>query len=79
MPVLLVGLLSTKANASRLVVRPSESPVCRGSDPWEGWSHVRDTSKRYLSELKQWAVRMHAEVRADYATSWAAMGKVVGL
>lgn len=35
-----------------------------------------NTSKRYPAELKQRAVRMYAEVRADHDTDGAAMGKV---
>ena len=35
-----------------------------------------NTSKRYPPELKQRAVRMVAEVRADHDSEWAAMTKV---
>lgn len=38
-----------------------------------------NTSRRYPAELKQRAVRMYAEVRADHPTDWAAMGKVAEL
>ena len=37
------------------------------------------TSKRYPAELRERAVRMVAEVRADYESEWAAMGKVAEL
>lgn len=37
------------------------------------------TSKRYPAELRDRAVRMVAEVRADHESEWAAMGKVAEL
>ncbi len=38
-----------------------------------------NTSKRYPVELKQRAVRMYGEVRADHVSDWAAMVKVATL
>ena len=38
-----------------------------------------NTSKRYPPELKERAVRMVAEVRADHDSEWAAMTKVAQL
>ena len=38
-----------------------------------------NTSKRYPPELKQRAVRMYAEIRADQDTDWAAMARVAEL
>ena len=38
-----------------------------------------NTSKRYPAELKQRAVRMYAEIRADQDTDWAAMARVAVL
>lgn len=38
-----------------------------------------NTSRRYPSELKQRAVRMVAEVRADHESDWAAMAQVADL
>jgi transposase len=38
-----------------------------------------NTSKRYPSELKQRAVRMYGEVRADHVSDTAAMVKVASL
>ena len=37
------------------------------------------TSKRYPAELRERAVRMVTEVRADHESEWAAMGKVAEL
>jgi transposase len=37
------------------------------------------TSKRYPPELRERAVRMVQEVRAQHASEWAAMGKVASL
>ena len=37
------------------------------------------TSKRYPAELRERAVRMVAEIRADHESDWAAMGKVAQL
>ena len=37
------------------------------------------TSKRYPAELRERAVRMVAEIRADYESEWAAMVKVAEL
>jgi len=37
------------------------------------------TSKRYSAELRERAVRMVGEVRADYGSEWAAMSKVAEL
>lgn len=37
------------------------------------------TSRRYPPELKERAVRMVAEIRADHESEWAAMGKVAEL
>ena len=49
------------------------------SGPWEGWSHVRETSRRYPAELRERAVRMVAEIRADHDSEWAAMSQVAEL
>ncbi len=38
-----------------------------------------NTSKRYPPELKERAVRMVAEIRADHESEWAAMVKVADL
>ena len=38
-----------------------------------------NTSKRYPPELKERAVRMVAEIRADHDSEWAAMRKVAQL
>lgn len=38
-----------------------------------------NTSRRYPSELKQRAVRMVAEIRADHESEWAAMSQVAEL
>jgi len=37
------------------------------------------TSRRYPPELRERAVRMVAEVRADHESEWAAMGRVAQL
>ena len=37
------------------------------------------TSKRYPAELRERAVRMVAEIRAEHESEWAAMGRVAGL
>jgi transposase len=37
------------------------------------------TSKRYPVELRERAVRMVAEIRAEDESEWAAMGRVAGL
>lgn len=37
------------------------------------------TSKRYPAELRERAVRMVAEIRADHESEWAAMAKVAEL
>jgi transposase len=37
------------------------------------------TSKRYPAELRERAVRMVAEIRAEYESEWAAMSKVAEL
>lgn len=37
------------------------------------------TSKRYPAELRERAVRMVAEIRADHDSEWAAMAKVAEL
>ena len=58
--------------------RPGATEPPRGV-PRLGWSHVRDTSRRYPAELKQRAVRMFAEVRGDHVSDWAAMAKVAEL
>jgi transposase len=39
----------------------------------------RGGSKRYPPELKERAVRMVGEIRADHDSEWAAMGKVADL
>ena len=38
-----------------------------------------NTSRRYPGELRERAVRMVAEIRADYESEWAAMTKVAEL
>lgn len=37
------------------------------------------TSKRYPAELRERAVRMVAEIRAEHESEWAAIGRVAGL
>ena len=37
------------------------------------------TSKRYPAELRERAVRMVAEIRAEHESEWAAMGRVAQL
>ena len=39
----------------------------------------RSTSKRYPAELRERAVRMVAEIRAEHESEWAAMGRVAEL
>jgi transposase len=39
----------------------------------------RSTSKRYPAELRERAVRMVAEIRAEQESEWAAMGRVAQL
>jgi transposase len=36
-------------------------------------------SRRYPPELREWAVRMVGEIRADHDSEWAAMSKVAEL
>ncbi|GGD31285.1 hypothetical protein GCM10007231_33570 [Nocardioides daphniae] len=37
------------------------------------------TSKRYPAELRERAVRMVVEIRADHESEWAAMAKIAEL
>ena len=40
----------------------------RDSEPWKGWGHVRDTSRRYPPELKERAAQLPA-MRSDNDSS----------
>ena len=76
-------------NGATVVVKPDDTfeawtyrsiPACPET-PFRGKDGVMSgsTSKRYPVELRERAVRMVGEVRADHESEWAAMTKVAEL
>src|SRR4051812_23609771 len=69
------------SNYERHLHRFSDTPCPETLILGKGWDRVMsgNVSRRYPPELRERAVRMVAEVRADHDSEWAAIGKVAQL